>query len=308
VVALEGWTMGTRWSVRIVSSAAGLPRDLAGGIQAVLDRVVAQMSHWDAGSDLSRFNRSRGWQRLPAEFVHVLDTALQVARLSDGAFDPAIGALVDLWGFGPAGATAAPPSPEAIGEAQAEGGWRHVALDSLGLRARRTGTAQLDFSGIVKGYGVDRVAEWLIGQGLVHCLVEVGGELRGSGLKPDGQPWWVDLETPPGLALPVTRVALHQLSTATSGDYRRVFDHDGARYAHSLDPRTGWPVKNGVASVTVLHPSCMLADAWATALTVLGAPAGMALAEAQDLAMLMVVRAPDGTRDHLSPALQAMLD
>ena len=306
VALLAGGTMGTRWSVRVVARAGGPPASLAAGIQAVLDRVVAQMSHWEAGSDLSRFNRSRGWQGLPPEFILVLDTALQVARLSDGAFDPAIGSLVDLWGFGPPGAGAAPPSPEAIAEALGKGGWHQILLDSLGLRARRSGTAQLDFSGIAKGFAVDRVAQWLIGQGLVHCLVEVGGELRGSGLKPDGQPWWVDLEAPPGLALPMNRVALHQLSVATSGDYRRVFNHKGTRYAHSLDPRTGWPVKNGVASVTILHESCMLADAWATALMVLGEAAGMALAEAQGLSALMVVRENGRARESLSPALQAM--
>ena len=308
MVALEGWTMGTRWSVRLVAPPSGLAQDLAGGIQAVLDKVVGQMSQWEPHSDLSRFNRSRGWQMLPPEFVTVLAAALEVARLSGGAFDPAIGALVDLWGFGPAGGNGTPPDADAIAEARETGGWSRIALDPLLLRARRIGSAQLDFSGIAKGFGVDQVAEWLIGRGLMHCLVEVGGEVRGSGLKPDGQPWWIDLETPPGLSLPLTRVALHQLSAATSGDYRRTFDHDGTYYAHSLDPRTGAPVSAGVASVTVLHPRCMMADAWATALTVLGPEAGMALAAAQDLAMLMVVRGDGEAQEHLSPALRAMMD
>ena len=137
-------------------------------------------------------------------------------------------------------------------------------------------------------------------------LVEIGGELRGEGVRPDGQPWWVDLEPVPGSRLAPLRAALHGLSIATSGDYRRSFAHGGRDYAHTLDPRTGRPLDNGVASVTVLHPSCMLADAWATALTVLG-PAGMALAEREGLAAHMAVRAGTGFVEHLSPALQAML-
>lgn len=307
VVVFDGLTMGTDWSVRAVVPPGSVP-DLAPGIQSVLDRVVAQMSNWEADSDISRFNRSTpgAWQLPPPQFMTVLDAALEVARLSDGAFDPAIGVLVDLWGFGPARPRNAPPTDDAIAAALARSGWTRIEHDMLGLRARRHDRVALDFSGIAKGFGVDQVAAWLAGQGIAHYLVEVGGELRGAGLKPDGQPWWVDLEAPPGLALPVNRVALHGMSAATSGDYRRCFDHGGTRYAHSLDPRTGRPIANGVASVTVLHPRCMMADAWATALTVLGAEAGLALAEAQGIAALIVER--QDNRESMSSTLAAMLD
>lgn len=294
---LSGMTMGTSWSARIAGASA------APDIQGVLDRIVAQMSHWEDSSNLSRFNRSEPgrWQPLPRDFQHVLAAALDIADRSGGAFDPAMGALADLWGFGPAGSRPL-PSDATIAQALATSGRHHIEQD--GRRARRLATATLDFSGIAKGYAVDAVAEYLIGSGHTDFLIEVGGELRGEGIKPDGQPWWVDLEAVPGLPLAPIRVALHGLSIATSGDYRRNFTHAGRLYAHTIDPRTGRPLDNGVASVTVLHRHCMQADAWATALTVLG-PSGMVLAQSLGLAAHVALRGGD---EHLSPALLAMLD
>lgn len=294
--------MGTSWSVRAVAPPVGMARD----IQTVLDQVVAQMSNWEARSDISRFNRAApgDWRMLPPEFATVLHAALAVARASDGAFDPAIGTLVDLWGFGPAGPVPRPPDDAAVAEALGQSGHQWIELDMLGLRARRTRRAALDFSGIAKGYGVDRVADLLRSRGVRHFLVEVGGELLGAGLKPDGQPWWIDLEAPPGTSFPPVRVALHELAIATSGDYRRWHEHAGRRYAHSIDPATGRPSTNGVRSVTVLHPSCMHADAWATALTIAGPDAGLAMAEAQDLPALILSDAGEA----MSPAMREMLD
>lgn len=295
--------MGTTWSARVVSA----PDGLGARIQAVLDGVVAEMSHWEAGSDLSRFNRSAPgrWQPLRPGFAHVLSAALDVAARSGGAFDPAMGLLADLWGFGPAGARTGLPTDGEIAAALTVSGRAHIEQD--GRRARRTAPASLDFSGIAKGYGVDAAAEMLRSIGLSDFLIEVGGELRGEGIKPDGQPWWVDLESVPESSLPPLRVALHGLAIATSGDYRRTFAHAGRSYAHTLDPRTGRPLRNGVASVSVLHPCCMLADAWATALSVLGFE-GMTLAEREGLAAHMVVRAESGFDEHISPMLRNMLD
>lgn len=295
--------MGTSWSAHVVAA----PDDVAARIQAELDRVVAEMSHWDPSSALSRFNRSDPgrWQPLPPGFALVLATALDIAERSGGAFDPAMGALVDLWGFGPPGPRTGVPDAAEIEAARFVSGVRHIEQDDR--RARRTtAPAALDFSGIAKGHGVDRVAELLRGMALPDFLIEVGGELRGEGIKPDGQPWWVDFEPVPGSPLVTLRTALHGLSIATSGDYRRNFAHAGRRYAHTIDPRTARPVENQVASVTILHPSCMVADAWATALGVLG-PEGMALAAREGLAAHMVVREGVGFAEHLSPALREML-
>jgi len=291
--------MGTTWSVRAVDPPAGLRAE----VENVLARIVAEMSHWEADSHLCRFNRAElgRWQPLPSGLADVLAAARAVAEASGGAFDPAMGVLADLWGFGPGGAR---PFPDVamVADARARSGVQHVEQD--GRRARRHADAALDFSGIAKGHAVDAVAARLRGLGLSDFLVEIGGELRGEGIKPDGQPWWVEVEIAPGAAVVPIRVALHGLSIATSGDYRRFFEADGRRFAHTLDPRTGMPVENGVASVTVLHAECMLADAWATALGVLGPEAGLAVAAREGLAMHMVVR--DGG-EILSPAFAAML-
>ncbi len=295
-----GRTMGTGWSLVATSPPTGA----AGEVQAALDLVVAQMSQWEPRSDLSRFNRRRPgvWQALPPEFARVLRAAITVAEASGGAFSPAMGALSDAWGFGAAPTREQAPRAAEIDEILLSAG--KVALDGPGLRARRSGSERLDFSGIAKGFAVDLAAERLIARGVCHFLLEVGGELRGHGLRPDGQPWWVDVETPPGAAIAPLRVGLHEVAIATSGNYRRWLDADGRRYSHTLDPRTGRPVENGVASVTVLHPSCMLADAWATALTVLGPDEGMAAAEAQGLTAHMIA----DDEEHMSAAWRAMLD
>ncbi|SPC20052.1 FAD:protein FMN transferase [Cupriavidus taiwanensis] len=312
---LQRWggpTMGTSWSV-----AALLPPDadagaIGAGIRAVLGRVIAQMSNWEADSDLSRFNRapSGSWHALPADAFAVLQAALQVARDSGGAYDPSAGPLVDLWGFGPAPARRAPPSPDDVQAARGRCGWARIEIDAAGRRAWQPGGVALDFCAIAKGFAVDAVARYLCEQGLEHHLTEIGGELRGHGVKPDGMPWWVALEAPPGAGsddAQQTLVALHGLSVATSGDYRRYFDSDGRRYAHTIDPRTGYPASHALASVTVIHPQCMLADALSTALTVLGPDAGMAHARRHGVAARFLVRTANGFLEHLSPAFAAML-
>jgi thiamine biosynthesis lipoprotein len=157
--------------------------------------------------------------------------------------------------------------------------------------ARQPGGARLDLSAIAKGYAVDSVAQRLASEGLVSYLVEIGGELRGRGVKPDGQPWWVSVEPPPGCPLQVTS-ALSGWAIATSGDYRRFFEHGGRRYAHTLDPRTGRPLDDPPASVSVLHAECMAADAWSTALMVLGAGRGLALCEREGLSAVFLLRDP----------------
>ncbi|MCW5604219.1 MAG: FAD:protein FMN transferase [Burkholderiales bacterium] len=315
---LEGLTMGTSWRVDAVG-AVGAPivswRQI---IEKELDRIIVQMSNWLPDSDISRFNAAaaNSWHTLPAEFCEVLDCALRVAEASNGAFDPTVGKLVEQWGFGPGmrygSAGFAPPAEQIIAQARASAGWRRLRYDAASRRLMQPGGASLDFSGIAKGYAVDRVTLALRGTGVTHCLVEIGGELRGHGVKPDGQPWWVALESPApetGHELPSTRIALHGLSVATSGDYRRYFmTASGLRQPHTLDPRTGEPVRNMLASVSVLHEQCLWADAWATALTVLGPVQGLALARRQNLAALFILRREDGGfTEHVSPTLQDMM-
>jgi len=312
---LDGRAMGTSWSVVLLRPPGAAAAGLKAGIESELDRIVAQMSTWRADSDIGRFNRAPAgtWQALPADFLAVLDYALAVAQATGGAYDPAAGRLVDLWGFGPRPPGAAPPAavPDAaaVAAARAAGGWRRLGFDRAGARVRQPGGLRLDLSAVAKGHAVDCVARFLQAAGVESFLVEVGGELRGRGAKPDGQPWWVAVERPDGDAGTATVVALHDLAVATSGDYRRFFVAGGGRYSHTIDPRDGRPVRHALAAVSVLHPSCMCADALSTALTVLGPEAGMDWAVRHDIAALLVLRAPGGGfEERLSPALARMQD
>ena len=308
VHALQGETMGTSWCVKYSGARGADLLPLGDAIQSRLDTVVAQMSPWEEDSGISRFNRApaQSWHALPDEFAQVIECALQLAEASGGAFDPTAGELVALWGFGPAGRVSTAPPPDALAAARTRAGWhRLIRRDGL---LQQPGGSTLDLSAIAKGHGVDLVSRLLLERGVENHLVEVGGELRGCGVRPDGQPWWVDLQAPPAAAgLPGTRVALHGLSVATSGDYLRCFvDERGIRRSHTIDPRSGSPIEHALASVSVLHAECMHADALSTALGVLGREEGMAFARRFDVAALFVERR--GTRfvETLSPALEAM--
>jgi len=308
-VEFGGPTMGVDWSVKALTPAEfDLPR-ARDQIQNLLNRIVGQMSTWEPQADISRFNRlpAGGWMDAPPAFAHVLERGLHWARLSGGAFDPTTGALVDLWGFGSTGAVNAPPSSADIDSALSRAGWDRAPMD--GARLYQPGGLQLDFSGIAKGFGVDEVSRALSVMGLRDHLVEIGGELRGSGVKADGSPWWAQIAAPPGTELPggPILVALHALSIATSGDYERRFEHDGRVYSHTIDPRTGRPIDSDVTSVSVIAPDCVDADAACTALSVLGLEAGLAFASDHGLAAHFLVDQARGPAEFLSPAFEAML-
>ena len=290
---LHGPTMGTRWSASVDAEYTldleALHRDLTAAVEQVDD----QMSPWKPDSDLMRMNRAPvdAWLDLPAEILEVLDCALDVHRLSAGAFNPCVGALVDAWGFG---AVRDSPDAEAIRTASqatprtAEG---CLELDRLGGCARKRAPLQLDLCGIAKGYAVDRMYAVLQQHGVRHALVALDGELRAIGAQASGVPWAVALERPE-----VGRRAVHgvidlsDLAVATSGDYRRYLEVGNARLAHSMDARRCAPVNNSVASVTVLARTCMHADAWATALLVAGPDEGLALARRMGLEALWLLR------------------
>lgn len=323
VHTLHGLSMGTSWSVKLVAEAARRLPPLQQAIQDQLDTVVAQMSTWEASSNLSRYNHAHEdtWHALPDEFFTVLEYALRVARASDGAYDPTSGALVNAWGFGPMQRYDAPgfiaPTSSALAAARARCGWQRIELDASTRRVRQPGGIYIDLSAIAKGYGVDQVTRELVRRGIDSFLVEVGGELRGEGSKPDGQPWWVALEAPPAdpwraAASKTTNqvetvAALYGCAVATSGDYRRYFEDDAARHSHTIDPRSGEPIRHGLASVTVLHCNCMAADAWSTALGVMGAQQGLAYANQHEIAALFINRSADGFDEYLSDSLTALM-
>ncbi|MBL8546948.1 MAG: FAD:protein FMN transferase [Hyphomonadaceae bacterium] len=299
--------MGTTWSTKAVAPTDFDARAAEAALRAALDAIIAQMSGWAPDSTLSQFNAAGAGATydLPAHFHAVLQCALDVARRSDGAFDPSLGALVDLWGFG-AHPVAGDPAAREIADALAQSGWAKLTPD--GSRLKQPGGLRLDLSGIAKGYAVDELARVLSERGLNSFLVEIGGELRGAGVKPDAQPWWVDIEEPPGSPRAPILLALHNLAIATSGDYQRFDESSGRRISHTIDPRTGRPLESSPASVSVIHPTCMLADAYATALMVMGVEDGLRFATTNALAARFVRGAESGFEEILTPAFAAMLE
>lgn len=293
LVRFGGETMGTDWSVLAIDP----PDQSLPAIETVFARIIDQMSNWEAASSISRFNAAPvgEWVPLPHDLLLVLCAGLDMAQLSGGAFDPAIGHIVGRWGFGPQAGSGDEHGPC----------WQAIEVD--GDRARRHAHVALDLSGIAKGFAIDAVTQALLDCGVANFLVEVGGELRGAGVKPDLQPWWIDAETPPGLSVPTLRVALSGLAVATSGDYRRFRMEAGRRLSHSIDPVRRMPMPEDVAAVTVLHDSAMWADAWATAITVMGMERGMALATRHGIAARLIRRIGKAGQDYLTPALAAML-
>lgn len=308
----EGETMGTTWSVNAVLPPKADDAAVERGIQAQVDTVVAQMSTYETNSDLSRFNRAAAgtWQVLPAEFYGVLRYALSLAKDSGGAYDPTVGPLVNLWGFGPDKRPHDAPDAAALAAAKARVGWQRIQLDDAGHRALQPGGVYVDLSSVAKGFGVDQVARFLDRQGVHDYLVEVGGELRAHGSKPDGTPWHVGIERPGAASGAVDNVdevgrivSLHDKAIATSGDYRHFFETGGRFYSHHIDPRTGYPVAHKVASVSILADDCMHADSLGTTMTVLGPDEGMAYAKQHDVAVLFVLYKDDGTfEERMSPA------
>ena len=296
-----GATMGTSWRATFIADASVSARDAAMAIEARLDSVVAQMSPWEARSDLVRYNKAPGASRvaLPLAVTDVLAAALDVAARCGGAYSPACGALTDLWGFGPAPRRNAPPSSHEIEAAKARSDWRRISIDRSALRVFQPGGVALDLCSIAKGHAVGQAGAALDELGAKSWLVDIGGELKARGVKPNGEPWWVALEGGGGFV-----VALLDLAVATSGVGARNFAVKGRRYSHALDPRTGFPVAHDLAAVSVVHESAMLADAWATALLVLGPDDGAACAEANGLAARFVFG--EG-RETVSTALDDML-
>lgn len=304
VRALAGLTMGTTWRVTYVSERDRDDR-LRQQIEYVLDTVIAQMSTWEPGSDISRINRSRigEWCNIKPELRDVLGGGLAVQRTTGGAFDVAIGTSVDLWGFGPPGAIDRPPAH--IDAARRDGAASSIELDADNMRVRRNADVHLDLSGIAKGYAVDLVLSTMRQAGHPDCLIEIGGELAGAGVKPDGSPWWVDI-TGTADDEPFV-VALHGLAIATSGIERHLV-LDGRAYSHTIDPATRAPIDNGMVQCSVVAHSCMLADAYATALMVQGPSAGAAIIEACDIAAVMRCRADGQTVETISPAMTKLLE
>ncbi|HEY0963994.1 MAG TPA: FAD:protein FMN transferase [Pseudomonadales bacterium] len=291
--------MGTTWQVNLVAPDDDAIRDTRVAIVdllAQLDRAV--FSTWTPDSELSKLNASAPGvaHSVSRSMLAVLALAQDIHARSRGAFDISIGPLVNLWGFGPR-AVDGIPGEQAIADAQARTGLGALLVDRVAGTVTYEKTLTLDLSGIAKGYAVDAVADLLLAQGFTDFLVEIGGELRLQGHAADGSNWVVAIERPQG-GMPEAFARIDSggeaIALAGSGDYRNFREVDGKRYSHEIDPRTGMPVTHALASVTVISDTAAEADAWATALMVLGPEEGRDVADSEGLAAYFIMRAPAG--------------
>lgn len=297
--AYNGRTMGTSFSIKV----SRLPDNIdATRLKQTIDerllQLNAQMSTYLQDSELSLFNQNRStdWQPVSEALYTVLSAARQISELSNGAFDITVGKLVNSWGFGPDPMTFVAPEQSIIDQEMAQMGYRHLQIRAEPMAIKKAiPDLYLDLSAIAKGFAVDEVADILQQAGISDYMVEIGGELRLKGGNLTNKPWRIAVEKPtPEKRMIQTVFPFTNTALATSGDYRNFFEQDGVRFSHTIDPRTGNPIKHKLASVTVLNDKCMLADALATAFMVLGPDEGYQLAEKQGIAALFIIKTEEG--------------
>ncbi len=314
---LSGYTMGTSFEVQLVQIPDSISREeLASDIAALLHKLDREIfSTYAPDSELSRFNRHTVGTLFIAssELIEVMSLALEVAMLSSGAFDPTVGPLVDLWGFGPETnlLNASVPADSEIESILENIGYQHVIVDASASHIRKTRDITVDLSAVAKGYAVDRLAELLDGLGSESYFVEIGGELKIKGLKPGGESWVPAIEVPVGTDSQVYEIFYSRgdtISVAGSGDYRNYFEKDGIRYSHEIDPRTGRPISHRLTAAYVIDESAARADALATAFMVLGLEAAQSLASQTSQAAYFIYREEQGFADLTTPGFTHYLN
>ena len=302
---IAGSGLGTTYHIKLLLPAEQeqpFPKDtLQDQIDTVIDQLDRSMSTYKPDSELNQLNRHPVGQpfAVSPELLEVLLLARQIYTVSDGAFDPTVGPLVDLWGFGPNITDDRVPTEAEITALSARVGFDAIDIDRAGAAVSKTADVALDLSAIAKGYVVDRLAELLLELGVDNFMVEVGGELRLSGSNASGQRWKIAVEVPALVQGNIQRVLLlTDTGLATSGDYRNYFERDGVRYSHTIDPRNGYPITHNLASVTVLASTAAEADAFATGFMVLGKAETLRIAEAQGLPVFLLVKDADGFKEY----------
>jgi len=300
--------MGTSYHItlRADSDTAG---QLAEKIEQRLARLNQLMSTYLADSELSRFNQSRSTDCFPfsTETATVIRAAQSIYEQSGGAFDPTLAPLIEIWGFDKRDTQDQLPSAELIAQLREQTGMDKLKIGADCI-AKTLPELSLNLSAIAKGYAVDEIGRLLSAQGISDFMVEIGGEVVTRGKNPRGKAWHIAVEKPVSDTQAVQRIiAISNRGMATSGDYRNYFEKDGKRYSHTIDPRSGYPINHKLASVTVIADTSMQADAWATAMMVLGEKEGLQLAEKQQLAVYMLVRSGDGFCEQASSAFMPYL-
>ncbi|CAH9017625.1 FAD:protein FMN transferase [Candidatus Nitrosacidococcus sp. I8] len=305
LIQFGGSTMGTGYTIKVVDLPSNLnPENLVNEITQQLTAVNHLLSTYQADSELSQFNQnsSTDWIPVSSPLVTVIKKAQEISKLTQGAFDITVGALVNLWGFGPDIHSPAIPTFDQIQAAK-----QKVNFELLDIRnsppalKKAQADMYLDLSGIGKGYGVDQIAELLESKNIHNYLVDIGGEERIKGHNGKGKPWKIAIQYPRS-GIPKAAYTLECTSgaIATSGDYQNYFDYKDSRYGHIINPETGWPTLYQSASVTVLSTTAMEADALATGLYVLGIEKGLAFAEIYPTAVLFLLQSEQGLKQQAS--------
>ncbi|WP_228729993.1 FAD:protein FMN transferase [Shewanella avicenniae] len=310
VISLSGSTMGTSYHIKVVANDR-MPDAplLQARIDLLLEQVNNEMSTYRPNSELSKFNAAELSQsvKVSPDTIKVVQEGIRLNKLTEGALDITLGPLVNLWGFGPDKRPTQIPTQDAIDSAKQRTGIEHILIDGDQMTKAKA-NLYVDLSSIAKGFGVDKVAELLESYQPAGYLVEIGGEVSAKGSKPGGAPWRVAIEKPTEDGRAVQQVIEPgNMAMATSGDYRIYYEENGERFTHIIDPRTGYPVKHRLASVTVLNESCMTADGYATAMMVLGTEKSLELAEQQHLAIMLIEKQDEGFQVYYSSAFKPYL-
>ena len=310
IINISGSTFGTTYNITVIADQIA-PENLGQLIESKLEGIDHAMSTYRTDSEITAFNHLREDVSLniSSQFSEVIQVSKVVWLASDGAFDPTVGPLVDLWGFGVIDTANNIPDRKDIDRALKNVGFQSVVLqaDLANPVLSKMSDVRLDLSAVAKGYAVDVIADLLEMNALPDYLVEIGGETRVKGFNSQGEPWRLAIESPSTESGISTVISLRDGAVATSGDYRNYFEDNGVRYSHTIDPRTGIPITHNLASVTVISKTCAEADAWATALMVLGDTRGMSLANELGLAVYMSVRDGDAFKISYSKAFGVYL-
>ncbi len=293
---LAGPIMGTEYRITIVSDAGGSPvrgdeAALRMAVVSAMEAVNQSMSTYIPDSELSRFNRMKAGETLQMSdgLYDVVAEALEISRVSEGAFDATLGKAIRLWGFAEDGQITRQPSTEKLALIRESVGYEKLSIQARAL-SKSVDDLEVNLSAIAKGYAVDKVTEAIASLGYRNYLVDIGGELRAAGVNADGQNWRVGVEKPHVTGGVAQVVELRDQAIATSGDYRNFLTIDGERFSHTIDPNTLRPVFHRLASVSVLSERASTADALATALLTMGDEKGVAFAEQNGLAAYFIIR------------------
>lgn len=306
---LGGPTMGSSYSIQYVRNPGGpAPDQVREAVETILHEIDASYSTYRDDSVVSRFNQLPANQCLviPQDMLELVTFGQHLADVSEGSFDLSVEPLLNLWGFGPQARQEQVPDPQALALARQRVGYRHLHID--GERLCKDVALELDFNSIAAGHAVDLIAERLRAMGIDSFVAEATGELQAAGRKPDGSPWRIALELPREDRQIARQVfAIDGLSVSTSGDYRNYFEDNGRRYSHTFDARLGRPVAHGLAAVTVLDRSALIADGYSTLLLILGPERGWDFAVAHGIAAVLVTRAEGGFVSRSTPGFQRVL-